>query len=103
VSSARKTDRKWTEAQRAAHAARAAERQARRLEDLEWLIPSDNNAESVARRAGFVNADAALRWCARMGRHDLASMMHPYVGAKDIYHPDYRSNNHFGNRTGAEA
>ena len=81
-------------------AARVAERRQARIEDIEHLTTYDNNAEAVARRAGFTNAETAVRWLMRVGRHDLAARMHPFIGNKDIYHRDYRSNTRFGSNAG---
>ena len=50
-----------------------------RIEDLEFLLQFDGNAESIARRAGFTNAASASRSLDRWGRHDLAARLHSYA------------------------
>ena len=60
-----------------------------RLENLEWLIQYDTNAEAVARRAGFTNATTAVRMLQRWGRHDLATTLHRYASTDDVYHNNY--------------
>lgn len=75
----------WTPEKRAAQAAAVAARQARRIEDIEFLLAWDHNAESVARRAGFTCAASAQRALNRWGRNDLASKLHRYAENVDVY------------------
>lgn len=63
-------------------AARRRERTAAQIENLEWLLDVDNNAESVAVRAGFTNAAAAERALYRAGRPDLATRLRFYAGCR---------------------
>lgn len=82
--------RQWTASQRAAQEARTAARRAARIENVEWMLTFDNNAASVARRAGFTTPAAAARYLNRAGRGDLAALMVRYgTPTIDVYHPDY--------------
>ena len=56
-----------------------------RIEDLEWLLRYDRNAESVARRSGFTNAKSAERTLRRWGRPDLANTLRHYATDIDVY------------------
>lgn len=79
----------WTPERRTKMAAIVAARQAARIEDIEDLLRWDNNAQSVALRAGFPNVSAAERFLARVGRHDLASKLSIYGSNQDVYHHYY--------------
>lgn len=62
---------------------------AERLEDIEFLLQFDGNAESVARRAGFTSAHSAERALQRWGRFDLANILRRYARNIDVYHDNY--------------
>lgn len=50
-----------------------------RIENIEWLLTYDRNAEAVATRSGFTNAATAVRSLQRWGRHDLANTLRRYA------------------------
>lgn len=81
--SAQVAEGRWSETARANRAKAVEARRAARIEDLEFLLQFDRNAESVARRAGFTNAASASRALDRWGRHDLAARLHAYAVACD--------------------
>ncbi|MFI7585070.1 hypothetical protein ACH9DO_14915 [Kocuria sp. M1N1S27] len=81
--SAQKAEGRWSETARASRARTIEARRAARIEDLEFLLQFDGNAESIACRAGFTNAASAERTLMRWGRHDLASRLHAFSVACD--------------------
>ncbi|MFF0942726.1 hypothetical protein ACFYE2_00655 [Kocuria sp. CPCC 205300] len=81
----------WTPERRAKMADIVQKRQAARIEDIEFLLQRDRNAQSVARRAGFPNVAAATRFLARVGRNDLANQLYVYGTDQDVYHHHYAS------------
>lgn len=85
--------RNWTPEQRAEvgqkNEARHAKRRAERIEDLEFLLQWDHNAESIARRAGFTCAASAVRWLHRNGRPDLSSRLYLFTTDTDVHSDKY--------------
>lgn len=65
-----------------------------RIEDLEWILKTDNNVNSAIKRAGFPNCRTASHYCERWGRFDLADKIRfysmnlgPYEGkAEDFFY-----------------
>ena len=65
-----------------------------RLEDLEWILKTDNNVNSAVKRAGFNNPLTAAHYCDRHKRSDLANKIRfyalnlgPYEGkAEDFFY-----------------
>jgi hypothetical protein len=49
-----------------------------RLEDLEWILETDNNVNSAIKRAGFTSCVAAAHFCERQRRYDLADKIRFY-------------------------
>ncbi len=69
----------WSPEARAKYEASVHAKREARIEDLEFLLKWDGNAESIARRAGFTSAASAERQLARWGRHDLAARLHAFA------------------------
>ncbi|MFC4903795.1 hypothetical protein [Kocuria oceani] len=60
------------EAARAKRAQCVEARRQARIEDVEFLLQFEGNAQAVVKRAGFTNTESAQRYLDRVGRHDLA-------------------------------
>lgn len=67
-----------------------------RIEDIEFLLRYDGNAEAIATRAGFTNATSAVRLLDRWGRHDLAQRLRRHAVNIDVYNNDNWQHAAFG-------
>lgn len=77
------------EAGSAANSAAAEARRAARVEDVEFLLRWEGNAQAIAHRAGFTSAATAERYMNRCGRHDLARRLHALAERCDPYQPGH--------------
>ncbi len=80
----------WTESERTLRQQRWDEKRAARIEDIEFLLKWDGNAESISKRAGFTCTASAERQLARWGRHDLAAKLHAVAADVDPWESSRR-------------
>jgi hypothetical protein len=72
----------WSPEAVEAHRAKVEARRQARIEDVEFLLQFEGNAQAIVKRAGFTTADAAQRYLDRVGRiRALAEPCDPWEGS----------------------